>query len=330
MLQLTSASPVRNPAAVAAMSKRAYEENPVLFAAGQGRTGEITRREFPIKGLLCSVEITVSGTDGNESINEFGLLNLIENIEFAVDGSDKRFVAPGKALETIHLVQNGRLPFANFDPANPGTYTAYFYVKFDVGGYRTLLYAGNNNTLNVNVDWNDRDDVIVGGTAVIDSAELNVQVDYIHGGIAGEFGGKGNHYQKSYLLSQTVQVDGTLPDMLIEKLTHARGYHGLTVFSYDENGSLTDDIVKSLKLNRSDATHREASAANIRAENFDKYQLTTPDPLVGVLDYNFVDAGHPEHVLSVTHQEAMELKGSVVRPAGGDGQILLVSQYLQG
>ncbi len=313
-LTMTTGSPVRDAATIAAMAKKIAVENPVEYAPGATRTGQVQNREFPMVGIMFELKVEIANADGDEVISPFGLLNLIRGFKIAVDGTDSRFDVAGKNLPFIHHIYRGQQPHSDFNPAANGTYYAHFYVPLDIGGYQSLLDVSQNTSLDIRVDWGVRNDACTAGSATIESAELGFEVDYVTGAAAGQRGGKGFPYLANFIQTATIDIDSTRPDQLLEKLTSERGYHGATLFSYD-NGARSDGVVNAVELVRADSQHLKEQWRRMRARDMDRFKLANSDAFKGVLHVPFVDPGHMEHTLSVRVDQAMRLIADVTKTA---------------
>lgn len=325
MLTMTTGSPRMSADQTVRMAVKTTSENPVEFVAGEYRTQSITR-EFPILALRCYLKGTATPNTGSVGVASFGILNLIKKLTVSRNGNEPIYANNGHALKYLSILQTGRPVLEVAPPTAGGSFMAEFVVKFDVGGYNSLLDASIDQSLDIGVDWGQVSDGLTGDIAV-SNVRLEIKPEVIAGAKAGELGGKQTadmRYLKQYALVASKPVEQSQDDFTFD-LTSGRGYHGLTLFAFSD-GALDDDIIERVRIDRADSRHITYDREELQAANFNKYRLGSK--WVGVYDLPFIRDGHREHTLSIDPTQAMRVICKVAHPGTTD-RVELVQQYFR-
>ena len=324
MLQLNNGSPRLGNDAIVSMALRNTNENPVPFASGDVRSERITR-DHPISRIrfVLRGDLNVSST---VTLHSLGLLNLIQKLRVSRNGNQDVLNVPGKVLPEMHIMATQMDHYEVLPTLTAGTtgFVAAVEVGFDAGSYLSLLDATGDQSLDVEATWGDVNDVIASGAATLENVKLDVIPMVVTGALPGERGGAGAAYFRPHAIYNEKPVTQAQPDFQFD-LTAQRGYHGLTLFAY-EDGAKADTLINSVTLERVNANNLRLEWDEVRAFNKDRYRLASGE-FVGVYDLPFVDPGHLEHTLSIRNSQSMKLVIDTEHPGTTDTIGLLQSYF---
>ena len=252
-------------------------------------------RNYHAHRMQCKLEIDHDVVTSVAVLKQLGFANLINSIQVVGDGNETIKSIDIKKCIFNSITHQGKAMQSVQNTAVGTGHKSYIYFTIDfskrgmVRPADTIENPTNYRTFDLLIDWASV--VNVGTNITINSAVLTVQaqsfVNY-----SRNPGERTAHYVETQLKKN---IEASSSELTIELPTGKR-YYSLLLNSVID-GVASNAVINSVKLKSGTTVFMEINADDLRADNIDRYGITTETDADGILKLDFAERGRASDLL---------------------------------